>query len=163
MSSYLNNKHVQEITVEDPSEQFEEIRIRRDVARLKANGTFNDITVQDVANNTVDLEKLRKENKLPERQFLTCMEIALLETFSTKDKINEARYRLWVKTRIYKQNKDTLIQMDKSERIERLDTTYNDLIELYKVYLKKMKSRKAEEFELEEKEKNRPAKRVKVA
>lgn len=161
-SHYHAQSSVQEITVEDPSEPFEDLRITRDIARLKASGMFNGVQIQDITEGKLDVEKLRKEHKMPERQFYTCLEIVLLEMLNLKDKITEARYRLWVKTRIYRQNKDVLTQLDKGDRVDKLQVTYENLVEDYKRLLKKMKSRKAEELEEDEKEKSgRPAKRAK--
>jgi len=85
------------------------------------------------------LEKLRKQNKIAPRQFARLVEIHLLSKIkphsrqsgtarltrrgNSTDPDDKAFYywRLLVKQRIYKKNKDVLVQLDRAERIDKVE------------------------------------------
>lgn len=85
------------------------------------------------------LEKLRKQNKIAPRQFARLVEIHLLSKIkphsrqagtarltrrgNSTDPDDKAFYywRLLVKQRIYKKNKDVLVQLDRGERIDKVE------------------------------------------
>jgi histone acetyltransferase 1 len=106
------------------------------------------------------LEKLRTKMKIAPRQFYRVVEMQLLdqipssvkqsliEVKSTQDKSNtkEARHiyhlwQLWVKKRLYKHNKDTLIQLDRTERIDKLEQALGGVEADYARLLRTFKSR----------------------
>jgi histone acetyltransferase 1 len=89
-----------------------------------------------------NLEKIRIKNKIAPRQFYRVVEMQLLSLIPTgirqslieeRPKISGAElkakqleYHLWqlfVKKRLYKHNKDMLMQLDRAERIDKLDET----------------------------------------
>ncbi|TVY32988.1 Histone acetyltransferase type B catalytic subunit [Lachnellula occidentalis] len=86
------------------------------------------------------LETLRTKLKIAPRQFFRVVEMQLLSlihpaikqsllvehstrnVLNLKEKKHEYHlWQLWVKKRLYKHNKDTLIQLDRTERIEKLE------------------------------------------
>lgn len=88
----------------------------------------------------VKLERIRKRMKIAPRQFYRVTEMQLLSSIPTslrlsvlpetsiskqsEDKEKERQYdlwQLWVKKRLYKHNKDSLTQLEASERKEKLD------------------------------------------
>jgi len=90
------------------------------------------------------MESLRRRMKIAPRQFFRMMEMQLLSyipTYIRKSLLHEQKkgtpaeiknkeheYHLWqlfVKQRLYRHNKDTLIQLDRAERIDKLDDALN--------------------------------------
>jgi histone acetyltransferase 1 len=86
------------------------------------------------------LEKIRTSMKIAPRQFARLVELQLLSRIPSnirqsllverptstvpdlKTKQHEYRlWKLWTKSRLYRHNKDTLIQLDRVERIDKLD------------------------------------------
>lgn len=115
--------------------EFQALHINTDVQiRRKGRIPLNDIISQST------LDELRKKTKIAPRQFQRLVEMQLLskipsnirksiEHEPTSDntpetKAREHEYRLWclmAKQRLYKHNKDSLVQLDRLERIEKLD------------------------------------------
>jgi len=89
--------------------------------------------------STNPLQKLRHKYKLVPRQFATLVELHLLSTIPLRHRsvtriIRKERsaekydrqyyfWRLLVKERVYKRNRDQLVQLDEDERIEKLEAT----------------------------------------
>ena len=150
-----------EMTVEDPNEQFDDLRDLCDYTKLSSNGTFSQIQLNldldpkltarrprvrvptgKLLNKTL-LEQLRKKNKLAPRQFKRLVEIHLLSQIpkysreagtarlirkaASSDKGDKALYywRLLVKQRIYNQHRELLKELERDEKIEKLEETVN--------------------------------------
>ena len=163
-----------EITVEDPSEAFDDLRDYCDYTHLFANGTLSQITLSTNIDpkltakkrgvrvptskilDTPLLESLRKKNKLAPRQFYRLVEMHLLSQIApharqagtarltqrarTSDKDDKAFYywRLLVKQRVYKQNKDVLMQLDHLDRIDKVEQTVGEVVGDYERLLRRM-------------------------
>ena len=102
------------------------------------------------------LENIRTKNKMAPRQFARLVEIHLLSKIApharqagtarlTKkgnsiDHDDRAFYywRLLVKQRIYKKNKDILVQLDRADRVDKIDQTVADQANDYERLLKEM-------------------------
>lgn len=160
--TFLADPTISEITVEDPNEAFDDLRDYCDYARLRANNTFSQITLNTSlppstmshkqrvvpTSHLLDvplLESLRRKNKLAPRQFYRLVELYLLSLIppykrqsgvarltqrgKTKDDDDRAYYywRLLVKQRVYKKNRDVLVQLDRSERIEKVEQTVGEV------------------------------------
>ena len=149
--NFLADPKTIEITVEDPNEAFDDLRDLNDLARLRLNSAFAALRINTKASprakgpvprDIVDeeaLEKIRTKFKIAPRQFARVTEMHLLSLIplgvrqslieqSNKSVTNLAakkhEYRLWllmVKKRLYKHNKDMLIQLDRAERIQKLE------------------------------------------
>lgn len=63
----------------------------------------------------------------------------LLRKLNKKDPKQYKQYRLLVKSRIYKQNRDLLVQLDRLERIDKLEETYLHVEDDYFRQLGKLK------------------------
>jgi histone acetyltransferase 1 len=142
---YLGSPEVREITVEDPSEEFGDLRDRRDMLRLDEDADFHKVKLADVVSKKFPLKEVRLHAKMPERQFLRCLEMKLFQGLNVKEKRQYKQYRLIVKGRIYKQHSDVLAQLDRLERIDKLDETYHHVEDDYKRLLLLMKQNKVEE------------------
>lgn len=138
---FLRDKAVREISVEDPSEAFDDLRDRCDLTRLYENGTWTDNDF--IKSARIDpgwVEATCERNKMTPRQFDRCLEMALLK-FADIDTDPEVarRYRLLVKKRLYLRNKEPLDEMTKEEKKEKLEETFEVLKEDYLRILSKVK------------------------
>ena len=105
------------------------------------------------------LESLRKKNKLAPRQFYRLVEMHLLSQISphsrqagtarltqrarATDKDDKAFYywRLLVKQRVYKKNRDVLMQLDRTERIDKVEQTVGEVVGDYERLLRGLAER----------------------
>lgn len=153
---YLENAQTVEITVEDPNEAFDDLRDLTDLAFLRRDPEFNQIRIDTsvkipkkgpAPRTIVDpskLETLRQRTKIAPRQFARVVEMQLLSKLpeavrpsleqepskeqGTAEQHHEYQlWRLWVKQRIYRQNKEILSQLDRSERIDKLEETLSSV------------------------------------
>jgi len=142
ISDLLSSERVREITVEDPSEIFEEMRDRSDLRRLLANDTFNSSTLEVLQLEPRDyddyIEKTRMLSKTPKRQFARLLEMYLLSLVDQNKKSSYsavAKYTTHVKRRLYRHNKDILSQLDSKDRIEKLEETYMSVVQDYAILI----------------------------
>ncbi|EKG10925.1 Histone acetyltransferase HAT1 [Macrophomina phaseolina MS6] len=168
MNVFLNDKNVFEVTVEDPNEAFDDMRDWCDLARLRRNPTFANLTITDTIPESAlapdaeapsslllpqeDLTKIRHSSKIVPRQFHRLVEMHTLSQIPPSNRKtaritrkhkaadpNDRRYYFWrhlVKERLYNHNRDTLIQLDESERVAKiedalpgLEASYDRIIE----------------------------------
>jgi histone acetyltransferase 1 len=135
-----------EVTVEDPNESFDDLRDHCDLKRLQNTKALASLKINNSLPllkkgkmpgpivDPVEIEKVRTANKMAPRQFLRCVEMALLarildpkrnadEGASALEK-EEALWKLWCKKRLYRVNKTLLKQLEtREERIDALETT----------------------------------------
>lgn len=157
IAHFLASKSTLEITVEDPSESFADMRDVRDLCRLETSGAFKDLTLESVFARTFPLEDVRRASKIPQRQFSRCVEMSLLKRLLEQEgkgrrkQVDRKRdkqwkmYRLIVKGRVYKQNRDVLAQLDRLERVDKLEETYFHVEDDYKRLLEVGKHVRVEE------------------
>ena len=102
------------------------------------------------------LESLRKKNKIAPRQFARLVELHLLTKIPphnrqagtarltqrgrATDPNDRAFYywRLLVKQRVYKKNKDVLVQLDRAERVDKVEETVGEVAGDYERLLRRM-------------------------
>lgn len=120
---------------------FTKLRINTDT-KLSKKGVVPTNKIVDQA----VLESLRQKTKIAPRQFARLVELQLLSLIPTSVrqslllerkigdltelKLKEHEYHLWklfVKQRLYRHNKQTLIQLEGSERIDKLDETLSSV------------------------------------
>ena len=113
------------------------------------------VPTAQILNQTL-LEKLRKKNKIAPRQFYRLVEMYLLSQIKphsrqagttrltqrgrSSDPDDKAFFywRLLVKQRVYKKNKDVLIQLDRLERAEKVEETVGEVAGDYERLLRSM-------------------------
>ncbi|CDS01211.1 hypothetical protein, partial [Sporisorium scitamineum] len=126
---------VTELTVEDPSEDFDRLRDGNDLRRLLAPGGFVETAkAEGKLHAPVDgkwIESKRLEHKLAPRQWARVLEMVQLMNLDTSDEEQLKQYRLQVKARIYRQNKDILVQLEKSQQRQKLQETFEGVVEEY--------------------------------
>lgn len=156
VESYLNVEEVREFCVEDPSDVFMDMRDTRDLIRLRKDVEFEALTMADVADTVLtpkskkskaavamsggekgvgkfDHRVFMRRHKMPARQFWRLLEMHLLSQIKAGKKSGREpkKYRLLVKRRIYLQNVDVLGQVDRLERVEKLEETYRNVVKDY--------------------------------
>ncbi|ODA80036.1 hypothetical protein RJ55_02994 [Drechmeria coniospora] len=149
---YQRHHQTFEFTVENPSESFDDLRDICDLAFLRAVPEFRALrldqsvsipkfgTVPSLIVGEETLEDVRKKVKIAPRQFARVLEMYLMsqlprsvqpnldldEVLPQPTKADQHQARLWkliVKQRLYRHNKDALSQIEPSERIEKLRET----------------------------------------
>lgn len=138
ISLFLNDNTVKEISVEDPSEAFDDLRDRCDLTRISRNNTWTDEPMFYAALTTPKwTEEAREKNKMTPRQFDRCIEMAMLNLLDNTSEVQQ-RYRLLVKRRLYFRNKEPLDEMTREERISKLQETFEVLKQDYLRILSKV-------------------------
>ncbi|KAF3159867.1 histone acetyltransferase 1 [Orbilia oligospora] len=142
VDEYLSSDRVKEIVVEDPSDRFEKLRDLCDYQRLKKQSLINDEAVETLLGRKKSREWIdteRAKAKMPMRQFQRIIELMLLEhiliTKGPKYDEQLERYMTYVKDRLYRHNKDILMQLEREERSEKLHETYERVHSDYEAYL----------------------------
>ncbi|SNX84277.1 related to histone acetyltransferase subunit HAT1 [Melanopsichium pennsylvanicum] len=130
-----DRSNVSELTVEDPSEDFDRLRDGNDLRRLLcADGLVECAKSLGKLDAPVDakwMEQKRLEHKLAQRQWARVLEMVQLMNLDVSDQAKVKAYRLQVKARIWRQNKDILVQLDKNQVREKLQETFEGVIEEY--------------------------------
>ncbi|KAG2184807.1 hypothetical protein INT43_000720 [Umbelopsis isabellina] len=124
----MTRNDVVEMNVEDPNEDFSDLRDKNDVRMLMKANAFDQLKAP-VSDDFV--EQARKKYKLTKRQMQRCVEIHLLHHLDKPKAIEYRNYRLQVKKRLYKFNYDALRDMEADERLEKLQETYKGVEEDY--------------------------------
>jgi len=148
---------VAELTVEDPAEAFEDLRDKNDLQMLlnherfmsegfgadsrthgggKVGGKTGRIkrNTQGKMGPPVDkawMEKWRVSLKIAGRQFHRLIEMLILFHLDPIDQRAARAYRLQVKERLYRFNFEVLAQLDKQERLEKLEETFQSVRQDY--------------------------------
>ncbi|KAI9142517.1 acyl-CoA N-acyltransferase [Paraphysoderma sedebokerense] len=144
--SLLSRSDVAQITVEDPNDEFQKLRDICDLKYLEKKGGLDAIPVEDGEQKTTDwsshvvkfqrVKALIKWLKLSQRQAERIYEMAVLyhlvqRSAYIKNSESRRRYRLMVKGRIYRHNKEVLDGLDISERFEKVHETWGNVEEEY--------------------------------
>lgn len=126
---------VAELTVEDPSEDFDRLRDGNDIRRLLLPGGFVETAkAKDKLDAPLDkdwIEEQRLAHKLAPRQWARVLEMVQLMNLDVSKPERVKAYRLQVKARIYRQNKDILIQLEKGQQRAKLQETFEGVVEEY--------------------------------
>ncbi|KAL1918178.1 uncharacterized protein VTP21DRAFT_3444 [Calcarisporiella thermophila] len=125
---FLSREQIVEITVEGPNDAFSDLRDKNDLRYLISQNALKELEAP-VPKETV--AELRRKYKLTKRQTQRCIEIWLLKNLNKTDPDQIKRYRLQVKERLYRFNLDALSQMERHERLEKLEETYRNVEEDY--------------------------------
>ncbi|KAI9226603.1 MAG: histone acetyltransferase type B catalytic subunit [Piptocephalis tieghemiana] len=123
-----HRKEISEINVEDPNEAFADMRDKRDVAFLAKNQVIQGL---EAPLSREKVMKLKEQYKMNKRQLERCLEILLLRPLrTTREERRMKPYRLSVKRRLYRHNR-VLKDMEAEERVEKLEETYQSVVEDY--------------------------------
>ncbi|KAI9032078.1 acyl-CoA N-acyltransferase [Hyaloraphidium curvatum] len=128
MASFVSRPEVAEVTVEDPNDSFTDVRDVADLRMLVDKGAFA-AWERGKLPTAEQAAELGKQGKLSARQARRMAEVWALKLTNPKDAGQVKAYRLWVKGRIYRQNKDVLATMTLQERRQKVHEAYEGLVE----------------------------------
>ncbi|KAJ1999603.1 histone acetyltransferase 1 [Coemansia thaxteri] len=114
-----------ELTVEDPSEAFDDMRDRNDMRLLIDCAAFDGL---EAPVSPSVLAELGSRFKISRRQITRCVEMGLLRRLG---KSAADQYRLFVKRRIYAQNADLLAGLDEAEKKRKVAESYAAVVDDY--------------------------------
>ncbi|EPY50784.1 histone acetyltransferase Hat1 [Schizosaccharomyces cryophilus OY26] len=134
---FLEDPKILEFAVEDSSEAFDDLRDRCDFQRLKSMNIFTSPEFR-LPLSKEWLHSQRSATKLPPRQFLRCCEIALTMKMKDLSLLERKALRLLIKERIFRQNLDVLLQLDRSDRLDKIQGAYQNQLDEYKKIAKKL-------------------------
>ncbi|KAI7907161.1 acyl-CoA N-acyltransferase [Cokeromyces recurvatus] len=126
---FRSRKEICEITVEDPNEEFSDMRDKNDIRYLAEHNAFKDIQKAPIADEK--LNELCEQFKLTKRQTQRCLEMYLLSKLDKLNKEEYKAYRLQVKKRLFAFNYDILRDVEDEERKLKLHETYLGVEEDY--------------------------------
>ncbi|BGP37916.1 histone acetyltransferase 1 [Rhodotorula kratochvilovae] len=134
----LSRSEISELTVEDPSEAFEDMRDKCDLYTLISE---NALAGLKAPLDREWAEGIRKKYKLADRQFHRLVEMLLLLTSDPSDAAQQRAIRLGVKKRLYLFNKEQLLQIeDKDERKSKLQETFESVQDDYRRLTEKFRA-----------------------
>ncbi|CAN3484638.1 histone acetyltransferase type B catalytic subunit [Diutina catenulata] len=122
---WLADPSVHQVVVEDPNEQFDDMRDRTDLGQLRHNLDLDELTV-DLATPEW-MKDTRTRLKLEPRQFARLVETVLLVKYG-----DAAPVRRFVKRRLWDKNREGLAGMDDATRKDKLQTAYQALVQDYR-------------------------------
>jgi len=153
----LARQDIAELTVEDPAEAFEDLRDRNDLKMLLNKQDFMQEAFGDksLSGGGVGpkrrtrtggsgggkigppavkswVEKWRVQLKIAGRQFHRVIEMLILLHLDPMDARAKKAFRLQVKERLYRFNFEILVQVDKQERLDKLQETFEIVQEDYR-------------------------------
>lgn len=132
----IKRPDVAELTVEDPSEAFQELRDKCDLRRAIREKALDGIAPPIDADWAA---KTQRRLKLADRQFSRVLEMSVLRSIQAKKVIDDKEmraFRLLVKERLYRINKDVLMQLDdRGERRAKLADAYRGVVDEYESLL----------------------------
>ncbi|PIA17203.1 acyl-CoA N-acyltransferase [Coemansia reversa NRRL 1564] len=134
-SAILADAEYADLTVEDPSEAFDDMRDRNDMRYLLDHGAFDRISSAPVDCKTV-LE-LQHRFKLSKRQMIRCLEMALLQKIGSSGAAlaqseDFRHFSLFVKRRIYAQNTDLLQDLEDDEKKKKVAESFAAVVDDYR-------------------------------
>ncbi|KAK2592484.1 histone acetyltransferase 1 [Conoideocrella luteorostrata] len=150
---YHEHKQTYEFTVENPNEEFDDLRDVCDLTYLKTISEFSELKldssvviprkgpVPKLILGEEKLQNIRQKAKIAPRQFSRVLEMYLMSQLPTsvrstmamddprptptkEDKNLEKLWQLIVKKRLYRHNKEALAQMEPAERIDKLHEAF---------------------------------------
>lgn len=140
---WVPDPQVKEIVVEDPSEAFDDLRDRCDLQRLSQEGIFNLQNFPQIPVPEDQIAELQAQQKMEKRQFERCLEMGLLHlketnTSQSKKKLDKD-VRLHIKKRLYKKNREVLDELEQADKMGKLQTAYELLVEDYDRIMSKVR------------------------
>ncbi|PWN25918.1 acyl-CoA N-acyltransferase [Jaminaea rosea] len=128
---------VTELTIEDPNEAFDQLRDTCDLKTLlQPGGIVAQMKEEQPERGGIGAplgkarsERWRLKAKIAKRQWSRLIEMLQLMELDPSDRAAIKAYRLQVKARLYRFNKDVLTDLPLSERHQKLQETYENLLE----------------------------------
>lgn len=125
ISFWNGDNTVEEITVEDPNEKFDDLRYRNDFKRLFEEGFITNLPKNLKTIDSKWFITNAAKYKIELNQFKKLVEIGYLYTENIK------LARLLIKKRLYEKNRDGLIELELAIRNDKLQTAYESIKQEY--------------------------------
>lgn len=125
ISHWTANNVVEEITIEDPNEKFDDLRYRNDFQRLFEDGFINQLPKNLKLIDSKWFQTNAAKYKIELNQFKKLVEIGYLYTEQIK------LARLLIKKRLYEKNRDGLVELELAIRNDKLQTAYESIKQEY--------------------------------
>eukprot|EP00158_Paraphelidium_tribonemae_P003317 Partr_v1_DN26041_c0_g1_i1_m783 putative Histone acetyltransferase type B catalytic len=122
------DSQIKDITVEDPTEGFADMRSRNDIRLLLQDRAFDSIAFPY---SPQDIESVRLAYKFSSQQMTQLAEMYALYKLNPRDQQQAKRVRVWIKKRIYRKNEEVLSTEDPDVVKEKLADTFNNVREDY--------------------------------
>lgn len=127
----LADEAVCELTVEDPSEAFDQLRDTCDLRRLaRPGGPLADADLLSPFDKEWSTQA-RTASKMAPRQWARMLEMLALMRLEHAEPAQLHAYRLQVKSRIYAVNRDVLVELPRTQRLAKLHETFASVMEEY--------------------------------
>lgn len=126
ISYWSGNSLVEEITIEDPNEKFDDLRYRNDFKRLFEEGFINQLPKNLKAIDNKWFLTNAAKYKIELNQFKKLVEIGYLYNSE-----NTKLARLLIKKRLYEKNRDGLVELELAIRNDKLQTAYESIRQEY--------------------------------
>lgn len=131
----LNDTSVCELTIEDPSEAFDGLRDACDLRRVtSADGALARAVAERRLDAPIDRtwsEETRAAYKMAPRQWARMLEMLALLHLDASDAAQLRAYRLQVKARLFRVNREILMQIPRVQRLEKLHETFESVMDEY--------------------------------
>ncbi|CAN3374828.1 histone acetyltransferase type B catalytic subunit [Diutina rugosa] len=121
---WVASPQVDQIVVEDPNEQFDDMRDRSDLEMLSDAVDLDKDVTPEAAVGWRDATRSRL--KLEARQFARLIEMVLYKKYGDSKAV-----RLFIKRRLWQKNREGLVLMDEATRKDKLHTAYQALVDDY--------------------------------
>ncbi|CDR45247.1 CYFA0S17e00628g1_1 [Cyberlindnera fabianii] len=144
---WIADENVQEITVEDPNEKFDDLRYRNDFKRLFEEGYIPSLPKNVMTVTNQWYKEQAAKYKIELNQFKKLTEIGYLYNQNVKVA------RLLIKKRLYEKNRDGLVELEPAVRNDKLQTAFESIQQEYLRIIDTLRLRDSS---------NRPVKKQKV-
>lgn len=130
----LADPDVCELTIEDPSEAFDGLRDACDLARLSKEEGLQQAIADGRLRPPIERawsDRARAEHKMAPRQWSRMLEILALKHLDQGSMDLVRAYRLQLKARLFRVNREVLSQLSRVQRLEKLQETFESVVDEY--------------------------------
>ncbi|KAJ2351957.1 histone acetyltransferase 1 [Coemansia sp. RSA 2618] len=129
-AAVVGSSEYADLSVEDPSEAFDDMRDRNDMRYLLEHKAFEHIEGAPVS--PVVVSELQRKHKLSKRQMTRCLEMAILRKIKSEKSAEFCAFRLFVKRRIYAQNTDLMQDLDAEGKKQKVADAFAAVVDDYR-------------------------------
>lgn len=131
---FMTDDRVVDMTVEDPSESFSDLRYKNDLRVLVKNKVLADSIKDDafIPPTAEQITEVRLRYKLDKYHIIPLLETYFLKLIKRNHPEMYKSYRIWVKKRIFRKNEEALATMPEEMVKQKLDETFCNVEEDYR-------------------------------
>jgi histone acetyltransferase 1 len=121
---FLADSKVVDVTVEDPTEEFSDMRCKNDLRMLMEAKAFEG---QSVPYSPAFLKHLQEQYKLSKQHVTQLAEMFGLRSVRGLGDVQMKKYRVWVKKRLFKRNEEALDGIEADVVKDKLEETFRNV------------------------------------